>query len=53
MVDAKKETFEFVMLDAYPVLFTSARIDRKTVPKRIYSVMTCGMMMTVRALRVK
>lgn len=36
MVDAKKETFEFVMLDAYPVLFTSARIDRKTVPKDLF-----------------
>ena len=36
MVDAKKETFELAMLDAYPVLFTSARVDRKTVPKDLF-----------------
>lgn len=36
MVDAKKETFEFAMLDAYPVLFTDARVDRKTVPEDLF-----------------
>lgn len=36
MVDAKKETFELAMPDAYPVLFTSARVDRKTVPKDLF-----------------
>lgn len=36
MVDAKKETFELAMLDAYPVLFTSARVDLKTVPKDLF-----------------
>ncbi len=36
MVDAGKETFELAMLDEYPVLFTSARIDRKTVPEDLF-----------------
>lgn len=36
MVDAKKETFEFAMLDSYPVLFTDARVDRKTVPEDLF-----------------
>ncbi len=36
MVDAKKQTFELAMLDAYPVLFTSARVDLKTVPEDLF-----------------
>lgn len=36
MVDAEKEVFELAMLDAYPVLFTDARVDRKTVPEDLF-----------------
>lgn len=36
MVDARKETFELAMLDEYPVLFTNARVDRKTVPEDLF-----------------
>lgn len=36
MENAEKERFELAMLDEYVVLFTCARIDRKTVPEALF-----------------
>ena len=36
MKNAGKENFELAMLDEYMVLFTCAKIDRKTVPEDLF-----------------
>ena len=36
MENTEKETYELVMLDDYPVLFTCGRLERKNIPEGLF-----------------